>query len=66
MAGMVWRFSPNTAFELQGSYLFAGAALDGCVPAAGTSGAGNPCGANNVKKDSEDGWTAAARIRMSF
>jgi hypothetical protein len=66
MGGMVWRFSPNTAFELQVSYLFAGAALDGCVPAAGTSGVGKPCGANNVKKDGEDGWTAAARIRLSF
>jgi hypothetical protein len=66
MAGMTWRFSPNTAFDLQGAYLFAGAALDGCVPAAGTSGVGNPCGAGNVKKDAEDGWTMAARIRMSF
>jgi hypothetical protein len=66
MAGMVWRFAPNTAFELQGSYLFAGGALDGCVPAAGTSAVNNPCGANNVKKDGEDGWTVAARLRLSF
>jgi hypothetical protein len=66
VTGMTWRFAPNTAFDLQGAYLFAGSALDGCVPAAGTSGVGNPCGAGNVKKDAEDGWTVAARIRMSF
>jgi hypothetical protein len=26
--GLTWRFAPNTAFDLQGGYLFAGSALN--------------------------------------
>jgi hypothetical protein len=50
--GMTWRFAPNTVFDLQGAYLFAGGALD-------TLQAGQ-------HRESKDGWTVAARIRMSF
>jgi hypothetical protein len=50
--GMTWRFAPNTAFDLVGAYLFAGGALD-TVDASG-------------KHDSENGWTIAARVRLSF
>jgi hypothetical protein len=50
--GMTWRFAPNTVFDLQGAYLFAGSALD-TLDASG-------------KRDSKDGWTVAARIRLSF
>ena len=50
--GTTWRFAPNTAFDLVGAYLFAGDALD-TRDATG-------------KRDAEDGWTIAARVRLSF
>jgi hypothetical protein len=50
--GTTWRFAPNTVFDLQGGYLFAGSALD-TLDASGS-------------RDAKDGWTIAARIRMSF
>jgi len=50
--GMTWRFAPSTVFDLQGGYLFAGSALD-TLDASG-------------KRDSENGWTIAARLRLSF
>jgi hypothetical protein len=50
--GTTWRFAPNTVFDLQGAYLFAGGALD-TLDASGS-------------RDARDGWTIAARIRMSF
>src|ERR671918_1541955 len=50
--GTTWRFAPNTAFDLVGAYLFAGSALD-TLDASG-------------KRDAEDGWTIAARMRLSF
>ena len=50
--GVTWRFAPNTVFDLVGGYLFAGSALD-VTDASG-------------KRDSQDGWTVAARIRLSF
>jgi hypothetical protein len=50
--GTTWRFAPNTAFDLVGAWLFAGSALD----ATDASG----------KRDAEDGWTVAARVRLSF
>jgi hypothetical protein len=50
--GMTWRFAPNTVFDLVGAWLFAGSALD-VTDASG-------------KRDSQDGWTVAARVRMSF
>jgi len=55
--GLTWRFAPNTVFDLVGAYLFAGGALDTTevLPVVGP-----------VHRDSKDGWTVAARIRMSF
>ena len=56
--GMTWRFAPNTAFDLVGAYLFAGSALDTREAVAG--------GPGTATRDSEDGWTIAARVRLSF
>jgi hypothetical protein len=50
--GTTWRFAPNTVFDLVGAYLFAGSALD-TVDASGS-------------RDAKDGWTVAARMRLSF
>jgi len=50
--GTSWRFAPNTVFELVGAWLFAGGALD----TRDESG----------RRDAHDGWTVAARMRMSF
>jgi len=50
--GMTWRFAPNTVFDLVGAYLFTGSALD-TRDASGS-------------RDSVDGWTVAARVRLSF
>jgi hypothetical protein len=50
--GTTWRFAPNTAFDLVGAWLFAGGALD----TRDASG----------KRDAEDAWTIAARMRLSF
>jgi hypothetical protein len=50
--GLTWRFAPNTVFDLVGAYLFAGSALD-TLDASG-------------HRDSQDGWTVAARVRLSF
>jgi hypothetical protein len=52
--GMTWRFAPNTVFDLVGAYLFAGGALDAND------------GAGTATRDSKDGWTVAARVRLSF
>jgi hypothetical protein len=54
--GTTWRFAPNTVFDLQGAYLFAGGALDTTEVLAGV--------ANH--RDSKDAWTVAARVRLSF
>jgi hypothetical protein len=57
--GTTWRFAPNTAFDLVGAYLFAGSALDTAFAQASLGGA--------LKKlEAEDGWTIAARVRLSF
>jgi hypothetical protein len=50
--GTTWRFAPNTVFDLVGAYMFAGSALD-TVDASGS-------------RDAKDGWTVAARVRLSF
>jgi hypothetical protein len=55
--GTTWRFAPNTVFDLVGAYLFAGGALD-------TREAVAPTG--TAERDSKDGWTVAARVRLSF
>src|SRR5262245_59012738 len=55
-AGFTWRFAPNAAFDLAGYYLFAGDALDMTEQLNG----------NAVKKSAQDGYYAAARVRLSF
>jgi hypothetical protein len=65
--GTTWRFAPNTAFDLQGAYLFAGHALDTRV--CGTPGVGagvNVSVAECHKEDAHGGWTIAARVRLAF
>jgi hypothetical protein len=57
--GTTWRFAPNTAFDLVGAYLFAGEALSTRECDNNTTGACH-------HKDQHDGWTVAARVRMSF
>ena len=54
--GFTWRFAPNAAFDLAGYYLFAGSALDQTELLNGVA----------VKRDSRDGYYAAARVRLSF
>lgn len=54
--GMTWRFAPNTVFDLQGAYLFAGSALDTANVVNGVL----------TNRDAVDGWTIAARMRLSF
>jgi hypothetical protein len=56
--GLTWRFAPNTVFDLVGGYLIAGKALDAVRTPAGST--------TPQKFDAEDGWTAAARVRLSF
>jgi len=54
--GFTWRFAPNAAFDLAGYYLFAGSALDMTEQLNGVA----------VKRESRDGYYAAARVRLSF
>jgi hypothetical protein len=54
--GFTWRFAPNAAFDLAGYYLFAGSALDQADSLNGAI----------VKRDAQDGYYAAARVRLSF
>jgi hypothetical protein len=55
-AGFTWRFAPNAAFDLAGYYLFAGSAMDQAESLNG----------NIIKRDANDGYYAAARVRLSF
>jgi hypothetical protein len=55
-AGFTWRFAPNAAFDLAGYYLFAGSALDMSESLNGAV----------VKRDANDAYYAAARVRLSF
>jgi len=55
-AGFTWRFAPNAAFDLAGYYLFAGSAMDQAESLNGVI----------VKRDANDGYYAAARVRLSF
>ncbi len=61
--GLTWRFSANTAFDLVGGYLFAGHALD----ASECSNGAATCSPNLTrKKDAQDAYTLAARVRLAF
>jgi len=54
--GFTWRFAPNTAFDLAGYYLVAGGALK----------TGELLNGVVTKRDQNDGYYAAARVRLSF
>jgi hypothetical protein len=54
--GFTWRFAANTAFDLAGYYLAAGPALKMSELLNGVP----------VKRDQQDGYYAAARVRLSF
>ncbi|MGH7353830.1 MAG: hypothetical protein ACRELS_04530 [Candidatus Rokuibacteriota bacterium] len=68
--GMTWRFAPNAAFDLSGAMLFTGDALDttecGLVNAVVAAQAGSCPIAQTVHRRSQDAYTAAARVRLSF
>ena len=55
--GLSWRFAPNVAFDLQGAYLFAGAAL-------GTAEV--PSGGVHTRREPDDAYMVAARVRFAF
>jgi len=54
--GFTWRFATSAAFDLEGSYLFAGAAL-------GTAELPNGV---HTRRDPNDAYQLAARIRFAF
>jgi hypothetical protein len=54
--GITWRFAPNTAFDLEGSYLFAGAAL----------GTAEVLNGVHTRRDPHDAYQIAARVRLAF
>jgi hypothetical protein len=54
--GMTWRFAPGLTFDLVGAYLFAGHALDTTEIVNGVAN----------KKDAQDIYTVAARLRVAF
>ena len=54
--GLTWRFSPNTAFDLQGAYLKAGHALDTAEVLNGV----------HTRRSANDAYTLAARVRLAF
>ena len=54
--GFIWRFPPNTAFDLAGYYLAAGPALK----------MGELLNGVVVKRDQNDAYYATARVRLSF
>ena len=51
-----WRFAPNTVFDLVGAYLFAGRALDTTELLNGVP----------QKREAQDAYLVAARVRFSF
>src|SRR5213594_4758004 len=55
--GLTWRFAPNIAFDLQGAYLFAGDAL---------ATAEVPTGGVHTRRDPDDAYMVAARVRFAF
>jgi hypothetical protein len=54
--GLTWRFAPNTAFDLEGTYLFAGAALGSAEVLNGV----------HTRRDPRDAYQVAARVRLAF
>jgi hypothetical protein len=56
LAGLTWRWSPNAAFDLQGSWLAAGDALNTAELVNGV----------HTRRKANDAYTVAARVRLSF
>jgi len=54
--GLTWRFAPNTAFDLQSGYLFAGSGLNTAELLNGV----------HTRRDAKDAYILAARVRLSF
>ena len=54
--GFTWRFAPNAAFDLAGYYLFTGSAMDQSDVLNGVI----------TRRSANDGYYAAARVRLSF
>jgi len=54
--GLTWRFAPNTAFDLQGGYLFAGSALNTAELLNGV----------HTRRDANDAYLVSARVRLAF
>jgi len=54
--GLTWRFAPNTAFDLQGGYLFAGSALNTAEVLNGV----------HTRRDANDAYLVSARVRLAF
>jgi hypothetical protein len=54
--GLTWRFASNTALDLQGAYLFAGDAL----------GTAEILNGVHTRRDPNDGYMLAARVRFAF
>jgi hypothetical protein len=54
--GLIWKFAPNVAFDLSGSYLAAGRALDTTEVLNGVP----------TKRKGDDAWLTAARVRLSY
>ncbi len=54
--GLTWRFAPNTAFDLQGGYLFAGSALNTAELLNGV----------HTRREAQDAYILAARLRLAF
>ena len=54
--GLSWRFSPNAAIDLQGAYLFAGAAL----------GTAEVLNGVHTRREPDDAYMLAARVRFAF
>ena len=54
--GLTWRFAPNVAFDLTGSMLSAGSALDTTEVLNGVP----------TKRKADDAYLGAARVRLSF
>ena len=55
-AGLTWRWAPNAAFDLQGAWLSAGSALNTAELLNGV----------HTRREANDAYTAAARVRLSF
>jgi hypothetical protein len=54
--GITWRWAPNTAFDIAGSYLFAGGALATAEVVNGV----------HTRRDPHDAYQLAARVRLAF